>query len=131
MPPLFADAIITPDVSLFALAMAVITSLGAFGTAVLAYLATRDKLRYDAEIVAAQENVADAYASLSQCIDALHAVRKDDERARRDYKRAVKKAVESGVSPADLPGISAPVSKMADLAPGIGEQGWPSRYGRG
>jgi hypothetical protein len=91
-----------------------------------------DAVKYDQEIKDAQANVADRVALLESALGALQAIRKDDERARRDYRRAVNAAVKAGVSEADLATITQPVSKMPDLNgwPGVGEGAWFSTYGR-
>jgi hypothetical protein len=86
---------------------------------------------FNDEIVQAQENVVDLYAKLNASLGALHAARKDDDRARRAYRRAVDAAVKAGVSQSELPDIPDAVTKMRDLAPGIGEGGWAGRQWSG
>lgn len=81
-------------------------------------------------IVALQHAVEEAYANLSTTITALKDARKDDDAKRRTAKRAINAARAAGVPEAELPKLPREVSKMADLIPGVGEQGWPSRYGR-
>jgi hypothetical protein len=87
-----------------------------------------DGVHFNDELAECQRTVEERFNALTSALSAMQTVRKDDDRARRAYKSACNAALKAGVSQADLPAIPDPVSKMSDIAPGIGEGGWGRRW---
>jgi hypothetical protein len=91
-----------------------------------AILAELDRLkaevRFDDEIRQAQCDLEDAIGRVEQYRQALIAARQDDQRARRNFKRARSAALREGLSEAELPTIPGEVSKCR--AEGGWGRGW-------
>jgi hypothetical protein len=92
-----------------------------------------DGVRFNEELVNAQQNVAEAVARVESALGALRAIRSDDKAARLNFKRAKNAAIREGVPADELPNIAPEVSKMPDVNgwPGCGEGAWTSSWGRG
>ena len=82
-------------------------------------------VRYDDEIRSAQKYLDDAITRVEQCREALLAARKDDQRARRNFKRARNAALREGLSEAELPTIPGEVSRSR------AEGGWGRTWSGG
>lgn len=83
---------------------AMVTTLGAFGTAVLGYLSTRDKLKYDAELAQLRKDVAESRAEHEKCQAAQRELEKRANEAER------KAAENSGL----IRGMEAELSSLRD-----------------
>jgi hypothetical protein len=90
-----------------------------------------DGVRFTDELRECQMAVEDAWNTLGARLRALKDVRSDDAASRLVFKRARSTALRAGITEDELPDCAPEASKMQDLAPGIGEGGWPSRWGRG
>jgi hypothetical protein len=86
---------------------------------------------YNGELKQAQEAVADAWQRLNDAVRALKSVRSDDAAARLKYKRVRNAALREGLTESELAAPEPELSRMRDIAPGVGEQSWPSTWGRG